>query len=172
MLWDESVYTGTEAPSFWRYCHILGIFLEQKQSNPCIPKIPHGSRRSGQSQGCLPPAAQVVAPVLTPSCTRTSASPGCYILLLPTATQLYPSPFSSASSPGLATVQEQGLCPTSAAGCWPHPTLCLFLVCRKAELVSVRQGRSLGALFGPWENKTVVSSLVFPLLLILFILRG
>lgn len=152
--------------------HILGIFLEQKQSNPCIPKIPHGRSRSGHSHGCLPPVAQVMASVLTPSCTRTSASPGCWILLLPTVTQLYPTPFSSASSPGLATIQELGLCPTSAAGCWPHPGLCLFLVCRKAEPVSGRQGRSMGAHFGPWKNKAVVSLSVFPLLLILFILEG
>lgn len=45
-LWDEPIYTRAEAPSLWRYCHILLIFLEQKQSNPYIPKIPHGRKRT------------------------------------------------------------------------------------------------------------------------------
>lgn len=109
--------------------------------------------------------------VLTPSCTRTSATPGCWILLFPIVTQLYPSLFSSASSPGLATIQEKGLCPTSAAGCWPHPALCFFVECRKAEPVSGSQDRSLRALFVPWKNKAVVSLSVFPPLLILSIPR-
>lgn len=38
--------------------------------------------------------------------------------------------------------------------------------------MSERQGRSWGALVGPWKNKAVVSLSMFPLLLILFFVEG